>query len=66
MKDIGMPDTKPRRGRPPLEVTQDKIVAVRLADIDHERLERLAEKDETKAATLGRKAIKQYLDRRGA
>lgn len=60
-----MTTTKPRRGRPPLEETQDKIVAVRLATADHERLAELARVDDTKPATIGRKAIKQYLDRRG-
>lgn len=59
------PPKRPR-GRPPLDETKNKIMAVRLLDADYERLEALAEKDQTKPATLGAKAIKQYLDKRGA
>lgn len=58
-------DQKRGRGRPPLGATKNKVMAIRLLEADYVRLEQLAEKDETKPATLAAKGILQYLDKRG-
>lgn len=58
---------KPKRGRPPLPEGEAAThpVLIGLNDEDHERLKTLAVRDESKPATVAKKAVRQYLDRRG-
>lgn len=55
---------KPRRGRPKLEVTRSRIIAVRVTQELFDRIEQLAVKDGIKVAAMAHAELERLVARR--
>lgn len=60
-----MSEKKRGRGRPKSDNPKEETIAIRCEPELYARAQVLAERDDASLAKIGRKALEQYLDRRG-